>query len=131
MSVAVRTPIRVAALKRGPYAGVVGFAVEIAPGLYEFRGQRTPGVHPVWQALAEDLILMESIEPATLRVGAWQVELHPLVGEAVAWKSTSNLTHTAPLIRFPNGWRVSDHWSTPVPRTVAAAAARAVKGWTR
>lgn len=123
---------RVATLRRGPYAGVIGFASETRPDVdvWTFRLQRPDS--KTWQVQTSDLYLFEHL-PATVsvRVGAWRIELNPLMGGVIAWRPESNLTHSAPLIRFPNGWRVGLVWSTPVPANVQRAAERLARGLTK
>lgn len=126
------TGARVAVLRRGPYAGVIGFAApaNTRGDLWYFRLQRE--VSKSWKVETSDLYLFEHLPSATThRVGAWRIELNPLGGEALAYKPESNLTHSAPLTRFPNGWKVSQVWSTPVPATVQRAADRLAKGLTK
>jgi hypothetical protein len=122
---------RVAALRKGPYAGVVGFASRVRPGsdVWTFRLQRPDS--KTWQVQSSDLLLFENAQPVYVRVGAWRIELNPLMGEAIAYRPESNLTHSARLTRFPNGWRVSTVWSTPVPASVQRAAERLASGLTK
>jgi hypothetical protein len=122
---------RVAALRRGPYAGVIGFASRVRPGsdVWTFRLQRPDS--KTWHVQTADLYLFEDAQPVYVRVGAWRIELNPLQGEAIAWRPESNLTHSAPLTRFPNGWKVSTVWSTHIPASVQRAAERLARGLTK